>query len=88
MPEMSECHVALAAVLATTCQVPAESIVHDTTLDELGLDSLAIVETFMALQEQWNVPLDESHARPEHTIAEIVGMLEQQLEARRNEARL
>ncbi|WP_241741374.1 acyl carrier protein [Streptomyces sp. L2] len=87
MLEMSECHVAFTAALTTLFKVPAESIEPAATLDDLGLDSLAVVEIFLALQEQWNVPLDESDARPDLTVHQTVQMLEEQLRAGRAEGR-
>lgn len=41
------------------------------TLEDLGLDSLAAVELYVTLQEQWQVPLDDSEAGIGLTVRQV-----------------
>ncbi|MDF2265146.1 phosphopantetheine-binding protein [Streptomyces coacervatus] len=52
----------LAALLTQKFDVPPDELRPEATYDELGLDSLAVVELFVTLQEHWDIPLDESEA--------------------------
>ncbi|MEY9988340.1 acyl carrier protein [Streptomyces sp. V4I8] len=68
-------------------EAPEDMITPEATLDELGLDSLAVVEIFVALQEEFGISLDESKAVPALTVKETLAMFEEQLAARRDGAR-
>lgn len=84
---MSEHRAALTALLIKY-EAPADMITPDATLDDLGLDSLAVVEIFLALQEQLAIPgLDDSKAHTGLTVEQTVAMLKEQIEAERNGAR-
>ncbi|MFE9017984.1 acyl carrier protein [Streptomyces sp. NPDC007808] len=52
----------LVTVLHDKFEVPPEHIRPEATLEDLGLDSLAAVELYVTLQEQWQIPLDDSEA--------------------------
>jgi acyl carrier protein len=61
----------LVTVLNDKFEVPSERISHDATLDDLELDSLAVVELYVTLQEEWQVPLDDSTATADLTVDEV-----------------
>ncbi|MBT2384960.1 acyl carrier protein [Streptomyces sp. ISL-11] len=69
-----------------------ESTVADmnprTTLAELELDSLAVVELFITLQDHYGVELDDSQARPEMSLKDIVSLIRAQLNAEGRAERL
>ncbi|KPI29308.1 acyl carrier protein familyprotein [Actinobacteria bacterium OK074] len=58
-------------VLSDKFEVPAELINPDVTLEELELDSLAVVELYVTLQEELAVPLDDSAATGELTVGQV-----------------
>ena len=53
-------------------------LTRDTTMTELGLDSLATVEVVVAIEGEFEIELDQS-VNPE-TVGEFVGLVEAQLE--------
>lgn len=61
----------LVTLLGDKFEVPADRIRPDTTLGDLDLDSLAVVELYVTLQEEWRIPLDDSTATAELTVDEV-----------------
>lgn len=61
----------LVAVLHGKFEVAPEHIRPEATLEDLGLDSLAAVELYVTLQEQWQVPLDDSEANTGLTVQQV-----------------
>lgn len=53
-------------------------LTRDTTMAELGLDSLATVEVVVAIEAEFDIELDQS-VNPE-TVGEFVDLVEAQLE--------
>ena len=53
-------------------------LTRDTTMAELGLDSLATVEVVVAIEGEFDIELDQS-VNPE-TVGEFVDLVEAQLE--------
>jgi len=54
-------------------------ITADATLDSLGLDSLAVVELFVHLNDQFQIQLDEGMADPLLTVEQMSHIVEQAL---------
>ncbi|MGA5285410.1 beta-ketoacyl-ACP synthase 3 [Streptomyces griseoincarnatus] len=71
----------LVAILADKFESPAANLDPQVTLGELDLDSLAIVELFVTLQDRYGVDLDDSHARPDMSLAALTALVETQLTA-------
>ncbi|MER7985305.1 acyl carrier protein [Streptomyces noursei] len=69
----------LVTVLADKFEVDAEEIRPDSTLGALELDSLAVVELYVTLQEHWGVPLDEDGATAELTLEQVAQAVSAQL---------
>ncbi|ARF72646.1 acyl carrier protein [Kitasatospora albolonga] len=61
----------LVTLLGDKFEVAADLIRPDATLGDLELDSLAVVELYVTLQEEWEIPLDDSAATAELTVAEV-----------------
>lgn len=61
----------LVTLLSDKFEVDADRIAPEATLDTLELDSLAVVELYVTLQEQWQIPLDDSGASGELTVADV-----------------
>lgn len=61
----------LTTLLTTKFEVPAAQATPAATLGELDLDSLAVVELYVTLQEHWNVPLDDGEATSDRTVEEV-----------------
>ncbi|PWI12610.1 acyl carrier protein [Streptomyces sp. Act143] len=61
----------LVTLLSDKFEVDPDRIAPDATLDTLELDSLAVVELYVTLQEQWQIPLDDSAASGELTVADV-----------------
>ncbi|MDO0909392.1 phosphopantetheine-binding protein [Streptomyces sp. DT2A-34] len=61
----------LVTLLGDKFEVPADRIAPDATLGDLELDSLAVVELYVTLQEQWKIPLDDSAATADLTVEDV-----------------
>ena len=61
----------LVTILTEKFEVPAERVRLRATLGELDLDSLAVVELYVTLQEHWDIPLDDSAATGELTLDQV-----------------
>ncbi|BFV60455.1 hypothetical protein KCMC57_up55590 [Kitasatospora sp. CMC57] len=76
----------LATLLTEKFEVPAEHIDPQATLADLELDSLAVVELHLTLQEHWNVPLDENEADADQTVDGIARRITELLAAAATES--
>ncbi|NEB00378.1 acyl carrier protein [Streptomyces sp. SID13726] len=61
----------LVTLLADKFEVDPDRIRATATLGELDLDSLAVVELYVTLQEEWRVPLDDSAASADVTVTDV-----------------
>jgi acyl carrier protein len=61
----------LVNLLGDKFEVPADRISPDATLGDLELDSLAVVELYVTLQEHWEIPLDDSAATADLTVDDV-----------------
>ena len=73
---MSAVYDHLVTTLSGKFQVPADLVRPDVSYDELGLDSLAVMELFLTLQEEWAVPLEDSEAVGTLTVRETADLIE------------
>lgn len=70
----------IAALLAEQFGVDAESITMDTSFEDLGADSLDIVELSMALEEEFDVEeMEEDDISGISTVADLVRYLKGKL---------
>ena len=71
----------IAALLAEQFSVDADSITMDTSFEDLGADSLDIVELSMALEEEFGVEeMQEDDLSGISTVADLVRYLKGKLE--------
>jgi acyl carrier protein len=61
----------LVTLLSDKFEVAPDLVRPDATLGDLALDSLAVVELFVTLQEEWQIPLDDSDATADLTVDEV-----------------
>lgn len=63
--------------LAEQFEVDAESITPETSLiDDLGADSLDVVELIMSLEDIFGITISDEDAAQLHTVSRIVDYLE------------
>jgi acyl carrier protein len=72
---MSALYDTVAYILTATLKVPANEIHPDASLDELGIDSLALVELAMTLEEATGTAIAEDKLTPDLTLSEAVEVL-------------
>ncbi|MGO2092072.1 MAG: phosphopantetheine-binding protein [Microbacterium gubbeenense] len=66
------------SILTDKFGVPAEETTNGAvTLDELGLDSLALVELLLDLQKRLHVSIEQGIILPEHALDETVALIEE-----------
>ena len=71
----------LAALLADQFTVEADTITMETTFEDLGADSLDIVELSMALEEEFGMEeMEEEELSGISTVADLVNYLKGKLE--------
>ncbi len=58
--------------------VDSEAITMDSTLEDLGADSLDAVELIMALEEEYDLEIAEEDARAMKSVKNIVEYIENQ----------
>ncbi len=76
---------AIAAVLADQFQVDAVLLKPGTTLETLGLDSLALMEFVFAVEDRFDVRIPEDKLDPRQagiTLAQLAGLLDDAVAAR------
>ena len=56
--------------------VDAEAVTIDSTLEDLGADSLDAVELIMALEEEYDLEIAEDHAKAMKSVKNIVDYIE------------
>ncbi|MEU9900745.1 acyl carrier protein [Streptomyces phaeochromogenes] len=69
----------LIRILHTGLNVTQESLQPDATLDDLGFDSLALVELSMLLKEQAQIDISDADLHQAGTLRAISGLVEQKL---------
>ncbi|MFD4737611.1 acyl carrier protein [Streptomyces sp. NPDC058412] len=68
---MSEAYDVVAEILTGKFQVPAEQVTPDATLGQLELDSLALVEFDLTLQDRIGVQFGSNAVTAGTTLAEV-----------------
>ncbi|MFJ5030478.1 acyl carrier protein [Streptomyces sp. NPDC088560] len=73
---MPETHQFLCSILTSTFRIPEDEIQPQATLEELGLDSLALADLWLVIHERFGVTVTGEHAARSTTITEIVDRLD------------
>lgn len=76
---------ALSATLVDQFHVAAASVQPETALDQLGLDSLALMEFVFAVEDRFDVRIPEDRLDPRQagvTLAHLAGLLDEAVAAK------
>lgn len=76
---MTSTYQALVQILTEKFSVPQERISIDTTLNDLGLDSLATLEFFDTIQEDFGAPVDDAEISGDFNLAAAVTLIQSAL---------
>ncbi len=60
------------AIVAAKLNIEKKAVIGSATLQDLGADSLDIVEIIMKLEEQLGVTINDADAENLHTVDEVV----------------
>jgi acyl carrier protein len=67
------------AIIAEEFDVEEDTINTDTTLEELGADSLDVVELVMALEEEFDIDIPEDSAENLFTVGDVVSFIKKNM---------
>lgn len=77
MKTRAEIETVLKEILTNQLNVREEHLVPSASfLDDLGCDSLDIVETFMAVEGEFGIRVSEEDAEKTHTYGELVDLVD------------
>ena len=66
------------AIIVEQLNVPAEDVVPEASfIDDLGADSLDIVELVMALEEEYDIEISDEAAEKIQTVGDAIGYIQQ-----------
>ena len=72
---------ALAEILAEQLSVDKESITPDTSImDDLGADSLDLVEIIMAIEQDYDVEISDEDMENIHTVGDAYNYIKEKLQ--------
>lgn len=80
MPDARDVLDVLRTTLTTAFEVPDDLITADATLEDLELDSLALAEFGLILQERLGVKVDGEQVTKSTTLADIAGIVQAHLD--------
>ncbi|MGI5970614.1 MAG: acyl carrier protein [Oscillospiraceae bacterium] len=67
----------LRQMISQQLDIDLERITEETDIyDDLGADSLDLVELLMMVEEQFNFPIDEEVVKDLHTVGDVVNYIE------------
>ena len=64
------------AIIADKLKIDKSAIHEDSTLQDLGADSLALVEIIMKLEEQFGVEIDDEKAEKMKNVSDVVNYVQ------------
>lgn len=67
----------LRATLVDKLRLPEDAVTAEATSDAAGIDSLAVTELSMIVQEEWGVEIHEDELAACATVGEVATLLEQ-----------
>ncbi len=65
-------HDKVAAIIATKLSIDPSTIKNESTLQDLGADSLDLVEIIMKLEEQFGIEIDDAKAETFKNVTDVV----------------
>ena len=69
---MSKVSVELSDILVSSFDIPTGEIEPGKVLDDLGVDSVAVVELTDLLQEKFNIMIGEDELTNKNTVAQVI----------------
>jgi acyl carrier protein len=75
-----EIHAKLQTILNATAGIDRESITPESTLNELGIDSLDEVEIVMACEDEFGIDITDEQVRKIRTVGDIGRCIARQFE--------
>ncbi|MGP4110479.1 acyl carrier protein [Streptomyces sp. 4N509B] len=76
---MSDVTTRVTGILVKKFDLAADAAVGGATLEELDFDSLNMVELATALEKELGVAIDEEELSGEHTVADLLSILDGKL---------
>ncbi|MDR0293072.1 MAG: acyl carrier protein [Oscillospiraceae bacterium] len=68
------------AILATQLDIDAEKITDTTNIaEDLGADSLDVVELMMSVEEEFEITIDEEAVKAFRTVADVAGYIDEHI---------
>lgn len=71
--------VKIIELIASGLAIDASGITEESTFDELGADSLDVVELVMGFEEAFDIEIDDEKAESLSTVSKVVDYLESEL---------
>lgn len=72
---MDPVYIRFAALIADGFGVPAAEIAPEATFNDLELDSIALVELIMAVEEEFGIKLPDGKLSDTDSLAKAVGLI-------------
>ncbi|MGV9297544.1 MULTISPECIES: acyl carrier protein [Amycolatopsis] len=63
-------------IMTSKYEIAPAKIVPEATLEELGLDSLDVVELAMAIQDEWGTRVTDDELNSAGTVEAVVGLIQ------------
>ncbi len=75
MPDTETVFARLKAMLADQLGIEEDEIKMEATLEDLGADSLDIVEMVMAIEQEWDIEIPDEAAEEIKTVGDAVNYI-------------
>lgn len=72
----------VAAIIASVKSIAPDTIKPDSSLEQLGMDSLDKINMLFELEGEFNIDIPDEEARSITTVSEIVDRLEKQISSK------
>lgn len=66
----------LATIIADQLNVDESTITEDTTLEDLGADSLALVELVMSVEEEFEIQIEDEDMEKFKSVGDVLDYIE------------
>ena len=66
----------LATIISDQLNIQDVAITEDTTLEDLGADSLALVELVMSVEEEFEIQIEDEDMEKFKTVGDVLGYIE------------
>lgn len=68
----TDTHEKVVALIADQLKIDKKKITEESTLQDLGADSLALVEIVMKLEEEFGIEINDEDASKMHTVLDVI----------------